>query len=115
MALSTLRSTLDVKKSRNKHNRNILKAKDEYFRQKLDDNMDDSRKMWGVLNESLKVSKKKRTVPEYVDCNDPKTKSTTRMYDKKVIVDEMNAHFASVGEKLFEKLQPAHISFKSYI
>ena len=103
------------KKARNKLNRDIEKAKNEYFRQRLDENMDDSRKMWRVINESLKVSSKKRVAPDFVEVEDKKTKTSTKSYDKVVVANEMNAHFASVGEKLASELQATNISFKSYM
>ena len=56
---------IKYKKARNKLNRDIEKAKNEHFRQKLDDNMDDPKKMWGVINENLKVSKKKKNCPRF--------------------------------------------------
>ena len=105
----------NYKKARNKLNRDISKAKDTYLRQKLEDNMDDPRKMWGVLNESLKVSKKKKVSPDYVEITDPKTQTTIKIHDKKTIADEMNTHFSSVGSKLASKLKPTSTNFKSYL
>ena len=77
--------------------------------------MDDPKKMWGVINENLKVSKKKKTAPDFVELIDPSTNIATKSYDKQIIADEMNSHFASVGEKLASELEPTNISFKSFL
>ena len=71
--------------------------------------------MWGVINESLKVSNKKRAAPDFVEITDPNTKLVTKIDSKQVIAEQMNKHFSSVGAKLASKLEKTSTSYRSFM
>ena len=64
-----IRNSIDhtnYKKARNKVNRAVKLAKDEYFQKKFGNCHGDSRKMWEVLNNVMRRKSKKTTLPNFV-------------------------------------------------
>ena len=84
------------KKQRNKVNRMIKKAKDEYTAKSCENAKGSSKKMWKVINKAINKKPKPNTVPAFI-----KTKTTNgtikRISCKTEIANAMNRQFTEMG------------------
>ena len=80
------------KKARNKVNRAIKVAKDNYFQKQFGNCHGDTRKMWKVLNNAMKRKSKKSSLPNFVSVQNSDGK-LTKTNCKQSIANSMNKHF----------------------
>ena len=105
---------VNYKKARNKVNRAIKIAKDNYFQKKFGDCHGDTRKMWKVLNNAMKRKSRKSILPNFVSVKNTDGK-LIKTNCKKSIADSMNQHFSTIGKKLANKLQSTNVKFSDYL
>ena len=105
---------INYKKARNKVNRAIKIAKDNYFQKKFGDCHGDTRKMWKVLNNAMKRKSRKSILPNFVSVKNTDGK-LIKTNCKKSIADSMNQHFSTIGKKLANKLQSTNVKFSDYL
>ena len=86
------------------------RLKKQYFQNVIDENKDDSKKLWKTLNSLIPNDKKSNTTPHFI------TNEGKEITDKKQIAEAFNKFFSTVGSKLaaaFTFSETSHISPKS--
>ena len=97
----------EFKQYRAELRKSIRKAKCDYYTSIFNRHENDTRKMWGLLNETLNRNIRKQSTHEFLLNN----KTTS---DPEVIANEFNQYFANIGIKLAENI-PAAPHFDSYL
>ena len=83
---------------RNKVQRDIKKAKREYMKSKIDENKNDSKRLWETLKSLGYDNKSKSSANTVLDVDGIK------IHDSKEVADHFNKFFTEVAEKLVGKL-----------
>lgn len=96
-----------------KTRRNLLnslkqEAKDNYYKAKIENNRNDSRKLWMIFKELLNLKKDASTTKSM------KINGNT-VHDNKKIADGFCEYFANVGTQLAESIPPTQDSFVRYL
>ena len=97
------------KQLRNRLSNLIKTSKNEYYKNKLNDALGNSKKSWEIVNNLLNNKKNKTTLIKNIKSNG------VEITDNEAICDKMNEHFASVGQKLAEKLPTSRNSPLDYL
>ena len=70
------------------------RLKKEHFQNLIDENSDNSKKLWKTLNSLIPNDKRSTTTPNFL------TEEGVEITDKKQIVETFNKFFSSIGTKL---------------
>ena len=70
-----------------------------YYTNKLKENMENTKKMWRIINEILKKQKYKGAIITHININGVKT------YDTRKIANEFGKHYSSIGSNLASSIE----------
>ena len=99
----------EYKKFRNKLTHIKETAKQNYYKNKIDQAGSDSGKTWKVINELMKKNVKSNNIPHELVVND---KHYSNQQD---ICDQLNEHFATIGKKLGSSIKPNKEIYSEYM
>ena len=100
---------MQFKRLRNRLSNLIKKSKSEYYKNKLDNALGNSKQTWKIINNILNNQKNKQTYIKNIKSNG------IILTENNAICDKMNEFFASVGQKLAEKLPSSSKSPLDYM
>ena len=102
------------KKSRNKVNRMIKKAKLKYFENDFKQCGGDSGKTWKVIYKAMNKKPKPKITPDFVKIKTAAGNSI-KTNCKGDIANGMNAYFSTIGENLAKQLNETDMKFEDYL
>lgn len=95
------------KKYKNKLVSIIRKQKQEYYTKLLQENKNNTKNTWGVINSVLHKGKTKVTIPNYF------TKNSVDIFGTGKIVNEFNQYFANIGSSLSCTIPHVNLSYSN--
>ena len=93
---------------RNQLNRVITSSRSEYYRKRFEDNQNDAKKTWNLINRITNRNNRKQTVKKLMN-ND------TIVTDNHEIGSIFNNFFTSIGSDLSNALPPSDVRFETYL
>ena len=88
----------------------IRQAKQTFYAKEFQDNKQNSRKTWGLINTILNRKRSVKELPEYFEFGNKK------IFDSEEIAKEFNIFFSNIGENLAKSLHgPPNKSHKDYL
>ena len=100
-------SNLEVyKKYRNTLNKTIKLAKETYYKETIDSDKGDSKKLWKIIDTLINSKNKEKKFPQKLDIEGKKVR------DSQVICNNLNLYFANIGKNLAKSIRPVPHSKK---
>ena len=94
---------------RNLYNKTKRNMKNLYYTNRISENIKNTKKLWGIINEILKKQKRRGTIITHININGVKT------YDSRKIANEFGTFYSTMGYNLSNKIKGSTRNINYYM
>ena len=105
----TNESIITYKNYRNLYNKTKCSMKIVYYTNRISENIKNTKKIWGIINEILKKQKKRGSIITHININGVKT------YDSRKIANEFGKFYSTLGYNLSTKIKGGMSNISYYL